>query len=196
MRQLGLDGAWECRLEPHDDPRGTFVEWFPGSRVRPVLGDFTVAQANCSVSRRGVLRGVHFTDVPPGQAKYVTCVAGRVLDVIVDVRLGSPTFGQAVSVELGGSSWRAVYLAEGLGHAFVALTDQATVIYLCSTTYVAGSERAIHPLDPELALPWPADLELVLSARDQAAPTLREARKQGWLPVWQPQAGQPAGARS
>ena len=98
-------------------------------------------QANCSVSAAGVLRGIHFADVPPGQAKYVTCVKGAVLDVAIDVRVGSPTFGTWDAVLLDDVDRRAVYLSEGLGHAFLSLEDDSTVLYLCSTGYSPGREH-------------------------------------------------------
>ena len=107
-----------------------------------------LAQANCSVSARGVVRGIHFSDVPPGQAKYVTCVSGTVLDVAVDVRVGSPTFGRWDSVLLDDVDRRGIYLGEGLGHAFMALTDNATVIYLCSRASCTPAEHGVQPLRP------------------------------------------------
>lgn len=181
-RALHIPGAWAARLSPHHDERGSFVEWLREADMRERGTTVTAAQANCSISRRGVIRGIHFTDVPPGQAKYVMGVAGEVLDVIVDVRVGSPTFGEWDAVRLGGEKWTAVYMPEGVGHAFMALSEQATVIYLCSAAYEAGRERAVDPLDPELGLPWPADIDPILSARDRAAPSLRAALAQGMLP--------------
>jgi dTDP-4-dehydrorhamnose 3,5-epimerase len=106
-----------------------------------------------------------------------------VLDVIVDVRVGSPTFGVHDSVLLDSEQPRAVYLAEGLGHAFVSLADASSVTYLVSTGYSPGREFGIHPMDAELDLPWPAEVEFELSAKDLAAPTLSEAREQGLLPT-------------
>jgi dTDP-4-dehydrorhamnose 3,5-epimerase len=135
------------------------------------------------VSRRGVLRGVHFADVPPGQAKYVTCTQGTVLDVVVDIRVGSPTFGQWDSVQLDDETGRAVYVSEGLGHAFLALTD-ATVIYLCSAPYTPGREHGVDPFDPALGIAWPSDVEPVLSPKDAAAPTLAQAEREGLLPSY------------
>lgn len=172
-------------LEPkvYQDHRGSFHEWFRGEEFREATGyDWTLAQANCSVSRRGVLRGVHFADVPPGQAKYVTCVNGSVLDVVVDIRVGSPTYGQWEAVRLDDADRHAVFLAEGLGHAFMALTDDATVMYLCSTGYLPEREHGVHPLDPELGIEWPRGIEPVLSEKDAAAPTLAEAERSGLLP--------------
>jgi dTDP-4-dehydrorhamnose 3,5-epimerase len=143
-----------------------------------------VAQANQSVSRRGTLRGVHFAAVPPGQAKYVYCPRGAVLDVVVDIRVGSPTFGAWDALRLDDVAKRAVYLSEGLGHAFMALEDDSTVTYLCSTGYDPGREFGINPVDPALDLPWPVDVEAVLSPKDAAAPSLAEAAEQGLLPTY------------
>ena len=176
MEPLGIPGAWAVAPRIHTDARGSFHEWFRTSELTAVLGYRPdVAQANCSVSRRGALRGVHFADVPPGQAKYVTCVSGAIMDVVVDLRVGSPMFSQSVALRLDDETRRAVFLAEGLGHAFMALTDQATVLYLCSTQYVPSREHGVHPLDPELGIDWPADLEPVLSAKDAAAPSVAKS---------------------
>jgi dTDP-4-dehydrorhamnose 3,5-epimerase len=142
-----------------------------------------LSQANWSTSRRSVVRGIHSADVPPGQAKYVTCVRGAVLDVIVDLRVGSSTFGAHAAVRLDVER-RAVYIGEGLRHGFCALADDATVLYLCSTGYNPTGERGIHPLDPALALPWPDEVAPVLSDKDAAAATLAQAQTAGTLPVF------------
>ncbi|MFI7071913.1 dTDP-4-dehydrorhamnose 3,5-epimerase family protein [Micromonospora sediminicola] len=182
VRPLGIEGAWEVTPRQHGDSRGLFLEWYRFDHLADAVGHpLRLAQGNLSVSARGVVRGIHFADVPPGQAKYVTCVRGAVVDVIVDVRVGSPTFGRWEAVRLDDVDRRAVYLSEGLGHGFCALTDDATLSYLCSTTYDPTVERAVHPLDPELAIDWPAGTPL-LSDRDAAAPSLAEARDAGLLP--------------
>ncbi|MGZ6826413.1 MAG: dTDP-4-dehydrorhamnose 3,5-epimerase family protein, partial [Mycobacteriales bacterium] len=166
-------------------PRGVFLEWFKAPVLREVLGhDLVVKQANHSVSAKGTLRGVHFADVPPGQAKYVYCTKGAVLDVVVDLRVGSPTFGVSDAVRLDEVDRRAVYLSEGLGHAFLALTDDANVTYLCSEPYNPTGEHGVHPLDAELDLPFPDDVEHLLSDKDAAAPTLAEAKEAGLLPSY------------
>jgi dTDP-4-dehydrorhamnose 3,5-epimerase len=183
IRPLTVPGAWEITPRQFGDDRGTFLEWFKDSAFVDVVGHrLDLAQANCSVSRRGVLRGIHYADVPPGQAKYVTCVRGAVLDVAVDIRVGSPTFGQWDSVLLDTVDRRAVYLAEGLGHAFLALEDDSTVVYLCSTGYAPEREHEIHPLDPAIGIDWPSDVDALLSPKDAAAPTLAEAAAAGLLP--------------
>jgi dTDP-4-dehydrorhamnose 3,5-epimerase len=184
IRPLQVPDSYVLDLVPHGDPRGRFTEWYRADVLSEAVGHpLPLAQANHSVSARGVLRGVHFALVPPGQAKYVYCPAGRVLDVVVDVRVGSPTFGVSDAVLLDSDSPRAVYLAEGLGHAFLSLADGSNITYLVSSGYAPDREFGVSPLDPELGLPWPADVELQLSAKDRAAPTLAEAREQGLLPT-------------
>jgi dTDP-4-dehydrorhamnose 3,5-epimerase len=183
--ELKVPGAWSFTPRQFPDPRGVFLEWFKADALEQALGHrLQVAQANHSVSARGTLRGVHFADVPPSQAKYVYCTRGAVLDVVVDIRVGSPTFGVSDSVLLDDVDRRGIYLSEGLGHAFLALTDDANVTYLCSAPYAPGREHGISPLDPALALPWPDDVEPLLSDKDAAAPTLEQARASGLLPDW------------
>jgi dTDP-4-dehydrorhamnose 3,5-epimerase len=185
VEPLSIDGAWVHTPMVHRDDRGSFQEWFRGAEFAMSLGHrLGLAQANMSVSRRGVVRGIHYADVPPGQAKYVTCARGAALDVIVDIRVGSPTFGQWEAVRIDEEDRRAVYLSEGLGHAFCALTDDATVVYLCSTPYAADREHGVDPLDPEIGIEWPADIEPVLSAKDAEAPGLSDARESGLLPSY------------
>ncbi|HEY9267499.1 MAG TPA: dTDP-4-dehydrorhamnose 3,5-epimerase [Mycobacterium sp.] len=187
VRELTVPGAWEITPVVHTDSRGAFFEWFTDPAFTALAGHrFDLRQANCSVSRAGVLRGLHFAQVPPGQAKYVTCVRGAVFDVVVDIRVGSPTFGRWDAVTLDETSHRSVYLAEGLGHAFLALEDDSTVTYLCSAGYDPAREHTVNALDAALDIVWPlpAD-ELVMSDRDRGAPTLEQARDDGLLPTWE-----------
>ncbi|MGD0242454.1 MAG: dTDP-4-dehydrorhamnose 3,5-epimerase [Streptosporangiaceae bacterium] len=183
VEELDIDGAWVYTPRIHADGRGSFLEWFQGGVFHSRAGyRLPVAQANCSVSRRGVIRGIHFADVPPGQAKYVTCVSGTVIDVVVDLRAGSPSFGRWAAVQLDDRARRAVFIGEGLGHAFAARSEEATVMYLCSSPYQPGREHGIHPLDPALAIAWPGDVEPILSDKDARAPSLARARAAGLLP--------------
>lgn len=184
--ELAVPGAWSFTPRQFPDPRGVFLEWFKAGVFEEAVGHrFTVKQANHSVSSRGTLRGVHFADVPPGQAKYVYCTRGAVLDVVVDLRVGSPTFGVSDAVRLDVVDRRGVYLSEGLGHAFLALTDDANVTYLCSEPYNPTGEHGVHPLDEALDLPWPSEVEPLLSDKDAAAPTLADARERGLLPSYE-----------
>ncbi|MHB1063489.1 MAG: dTDP-4-dehydrorhamnose 3,5-epimerase family protein [Georgenia sp.] len=191
FRELAIPGAWEITPRQHGDPRGVFLEWFRQTAFVAAVGHpFHPKQANASVSAAGVLRGIHFADVPPSQAKYVTCPQGAVLDVVVDIRVGSPTFGAWDTVLLDDVDRRAVYLSEGLGHAFCSLEDGSTVMYLCSEPYAPTREHGIHPLSEELAIAWPTTdragrpLTVQLSDKDAAAPTFREAAGQGLLPTY------------
>ncbi|MEV7089586.1 dTDP-4-dehydrorhamnose 3,5-epimerase [Streptomyces sp. NPDC093085] len=186
MRQLSVEGAWVHEPKVFPDSRGSFHEWFKAPDFAEAAGhSLNLAQANCSVSKRGTLRGIHFADVPPSQAKYVKCVRGAVLDVIVDIRVGSPTYRAWEAVRLDDVDHHSVYLSEGLGHAFMALTDDATVVYLCSEGYAPGREHGLNPLDPELAIEWPESITPLLSEKDAAAPTLAEAEAQGLLPSYE-----------
>ena len=179
---LSIEGAWEITPKLHGDPRGLFTEFYRFDRLAEAVGHaLDLRQGNLSVSAKDVVRGIHFADVPPGQAKYVMCPRGAVLDVIVDIRVGSPTFGRWELVRIDEENRKAVYIAEGLGHGFCALTDDATLTYLCSATYSPTGEHGIHPLDADLAIAWPAETPQ-LSARDAAAPTFAEAQASGLLP--------------
>jgi dTDP-4-dehydrorhamnose 3,5-epimerase len=186
IRPLDLPGAWLCTPTQYADDRGRFLEWFRDDELAEVTGrHVAVAQANLSVSSRGVLRGMHLADVPPGQAKIVACPSGAVLDVAVDVRVGSPTFGQVASAVLDDVDRRVMVVAEGLAHGFCALRDQSVVSYLVSSPYDPAAERTLDALDPALAIDWPTDLgELSRSPRDVAAPTLEQALSQGILPSY------------
>jgi dTDP-4-dehydrorhamnose 3,5-epimerase len=184
IRPLAIQGAFEVTPAQHRDDRGAFLEWYRFDALAAAVGHpLDLRQANLSTSAKDVVRGIHFADVPPSQAKYVTCVTGAVLDVVVDIRVGSPTFGTWEAVRLDDEDRRAVYLAEGLGHAFCALTEGATVTYLCSSTYRPGHEHGIDPLDRELDIAWPAGTPL-LSKKDADAPSLAEARAAGLLPLY------------
>lgn len=146
-------------------------------------------QANCSVSAAGVVRGIHFAQIPPSQAKYVMCPRGAVLDYVVDIRVGSPTFGRWDSVLLDDVARRAIYVSEGLGHMFVSLENASTVVYLCSAPYAPGREFGVNPYCPVVAIEYPttardgSPLNLQVSEKDAAAPGLHEARDLGILPT-------------
>ncbi|RFA15240.1 dTDP-4-dehydrorhamnose 3,5-epimerase [Subtercola boreus] len=183
IRELSIPDSYEITPVQHADDRGLFFEWYRFDRLEETIGHpLTLRQANVSVSRKGVVRGIHFADVPLGQAKFVTATHGAVLDYVIDLRVGSPTFGRWDAVLLDSEHHRSVYIAEGLGHAFVALTDDATVSYLVTDTFDALKEHAINPLDPEIALAFPPEAGApVLSPKDLEAPSLAEALAAGLL---------------
>lgn len=183
VRELAVAGAFEFTPTTFPDDRGLFLTPYVEQAFVDAVGHpMRVAQTNHSMSRRGVIRGVHFADVPPGQAKYVYCPRGALLDVVVDLRVGSPTFGRWDSVLCDDEEFRAVYVPEGIGHAFVALADRTVIAYLCSAAYNPSAEHTVNPLDPALGLPWPEDLDPVLSPRDAKAPSLAEATASELLP--------------
>jgi dTDP-4-dehydrorhamnose 3,5-epimerase len=177
FRELAVPGAWVITPRQFGDDRGMFLESFKASEFEKVTGrPFDLRQANCSVSAAGVLRGIHYTEDPPGQAKYVTCVRGAFLDVVVDLRQGSPTYGRWDSVVLDDVERRSMYLSEGLGHAILSLEDRSTVTYLCSLEYAPEFDRDIDAFDPQLGIEWPTvgrdgrPLTYVRSPKDTAAP--------------------------
>ena len=180
---LGIAGAWRIRNTVHGDARGYFTEWFRADVATALLGrQWHTAQANVSRSARGVVRGVHYALVPPGQAKWVTCVDGGIIDFIVDIRPDSPTFGEHRRVELAAGSGDAVLISESLGHAFVATSEHATVSYLVNQPYAPTRELGVHPLDPDLGLDF-RGIDVILSEKDRAALRLVEARERGLLPT-------------
>jgi dTDP-4-dehydrorhamnose 3,5-epimerase len=188
VRELKIPGAYEITPTVHGDSRGIFFEWLKDTGFRSFAGHrLDVRQANCSTSSAGVLRGLHFAQVPPSQAKYVTCVHGAIFDVVVDIRVGSPTFGQWDAVLLDDKDRRTMYVSEGLGHAFLSLQDNSTVMYLCSAEYDPHREHTISATDPELAIDWPLvdGAAPSLSDRDAAAPSFAEVRESGLLPTWE-----------
>jgi len=186
VRELTVPGAWEIAPNLHPDSRGLFYEWFTDHDFRAITGHrFDMRQANCSVSAAGVLRGLHFALLPPSQAKYVTCLHGKVFDVVLDIRVGSATYGRWDAVVLDDRERRSVYISEGLAHGFLALQDDSTVMYLCSADYSPEREHTICATDPALGISWPTvDGEPMMSDRDRDAPTLEQVRAAGALPTW------------
>ena len=194
FRPLAIGGAWEITLARFGDPRGEFMEVFKEAAFAEATGrPLTIRQVNTSVSAAGVARGIHFAQIPPSQSKYVFCPKGAVVDYVIDIRVGSPTFGQWDSVTLDDTDRRAIFLSEGLGHMFVSLEDGSTVTYLCSAPYAPGREFGVHPQCATIGIDFPttdragAPLELLLSQKDTAAPGLLRAQEQGILPTYEEQ---------
>jgi epimerase EvaD len=187
VRELAVAGALEFTPDVFPDGRGLFLSPFQGPAFTEATGNgrFPVAQTNHSRSKRGVVRGVHYTLTPPGCAKYVYCPKGSALDIVVDIRVGSPTFGKWDVVRMDQIDFRAMYFPVGLGHAFVALEDDTVMSYMVTSSYVAANELAISVTDPALGLPVPDDITPVYSERDTVAPTLAEAAELGLLPQYE-----------
>jgi NDP-hexose 3,5-(Or5-) epimerase len=183
---MTVPGAYRIDPEPLMDLRGHFYESVKNSSLQAVTGwDLTIRQVNFSVSKRNTMRGIHGTLLPPGQAKFITCVRGLAMDIAVDLRIGSPTFGHYDVTYQSPESGTAVYLPDGIGHAFLSLADDTTMCYLCSMEYVPGTMVDIDALDPELALPWELTEPPIRSAKDAAAPSLMEAAAAGLLPTYE-----------
>jgi dTDP-4-dehydrorhamnose 3,5-epimerase len=183
LTPLGIEGAWVVESPVWSDERGFFREWFKTEDIEKATGKkFLIEQANISLSSKGTVRGIHYSTAPRGQAKWVTCVAGSIRDVIVDIRPKSKTFGKWVGVELSGNSGKSVYVSEGLGHGFITLEDNTAVAYLVSTPFSPLHEFEMNPLDAEVGINWGMDLrDLKISDKDKNAPTLAELLNQGRL---------------
>jgi dTDP-4-dehydrorhamnose 3,5-epimerase len=179
LTPLGIEGAWLAESEVWSDNRGNLKEWFKHKEIFEKTGiDFAVQQANISSSNKGVIRGIHFSCAPQGQAKWVSCVSGVILDVVVDTRPSSPTFKKYVSVELNGGDGKAVLIDHGLGHGFISLQDETAVAYLLSSEFNPQYEIGFNPLDPTLGINWQTErlggLNVTLSEKDLIAPTLKD----------------------
>jgi dTDP-4-dehydrorhamnose 3,5-epimerase len=184
LTPLGIEGAWLAASPLWRDERGYFREWFKSRDITKRTGyDFSVAQANISSSSRGTLRGIHYSLADMGQAKWITCVAGSVMDVIVDIRPSSPTFKKWITLELAGSNGCSVLIGDGLGHGFISLQDESTVAYLVTSPFSPSEEFEINPLDPDIGIDWGFPIsELRISAKDCAAPFLSDRFNQNKLP--------------
>lgn len=187
INRLSIEGAVEFSAPVYRDERGLFTSPFQGSAFDAALGHglFPVEDISHNLSARGVLRGIHYTSTPPGRAKYVYCPHGRVTDFLIDLRVGSPTFGRWAETELSGDTCRAVYIPLGVGHAFLAQEDASIVVYVMSAGYAPEHECTVSPVDPAIGLPIPRDPAIRLSERDRTAPTLAQARERGLLPDYQ-----------
>ena len=170
---LKISGSWKIEFQKFDDNRGFFYESFKEEDFKNQIGrNLNIKQTNTSSSSKGSVRGIHYALVPPSQAKLVQCQRGSIKDYVIDIRVGSPTFGQFEEIELNENSASAVFIEEGLAHAFVALEK-----------YNPEREKGINPFDKTLNVKWP-DVELILSEKDKQAISLEEAKNQGLLPTF------------
>jgi len=184
LTPLGIDGAWLVESPVWSDDRGFFREWFKVEDVKATTGiDFSIQQANISHSQRGVIRGIHYSLAPEGQAKWVTCINGSIRDVVVDISPKSPTYKKIVHINLDGLDGKAVFISAGLGHGFASLAKTSTVAYLLSSPYSPSEEFEINPLDPELGIDWGVSpSKILLSKKDKTAPFLKVRHHEKQLP--------------
>ena len=178
LQEMKIKGAWIHSPVRHKDERGYFEEQFKLSQIAAELQmTFEVKQVNQSVSNRGVVRGIHYTDSREGQAKYISCANGRIWDVVVDLRVGSPSYGQWDAAELSPINGKSIFISPGLGHAFLSLEDGSVSTYLCSSEYDPTSDKAFNPLSETLSINFKEIAEqngisqLVISKRDTSAPS-------------------------
>ena len=184
---LGIEGAYLAKSPVWNDDRGFFREWFKKEELFAATGiDFSVCQANISSNHEGVIRGIHYSLAPEGQAKWVTCVSGSIVDVVVDLRPNSRTYKKIEYIKLSAEDGNAVLIARGLGHGLMSLENNTSVSYLLNTAYVPELEVGILPMDQELNINWkfwlPENKSIALSAKDSNAPTLEQMKKNNKLP--------------
>lgn len=176
--QTAINGVW--LIEPHifKDPRGYFFESYNGKEFEEKIGPVHFVQDNESFSSYGVLRGLHFQKPPYSQSKLVRVVKGTVLDVAVDIRNGSPTFGKYVTAELSGDNHRQLFIPRGFAHGFCVLSPTALFQYKCDNFYAPQSEGALAWDDPDLQIDWriPAD-KVLLSEKDRHHPRIKDMER-------------------
>jgi dTDP-4-dehydrorhamnose 3,5-epimerase len=178
ITDLSLPDVKQVHLKVHGDNRGYFMETFREADWRPIVGERPFIQDNQSLSAEpGTIRGLHYQMPPFAQAKLIQVLRGRILDVAVDLRRDSPTFGRHVAIELAAGDGRQIFVPAGFAHGFMTLEPESMVGYKVTAPYEPASERGIAWDDPELAIAWPAGLraKAVLSARDRQWPRLRDA---------------------
>lgn len=180
--ETSLKDVLLLKPDVHGDARGFFLEYFHVDRFSERGMNFPVAQLNHSRSQRGVLRGLHYQLKRP-QSKLVQVIQGEVLDVVVDIRKGSPTFGQCATEVLSAENHHQLLVPTGFAHGFCVLSDSVDFLYLCSDIYQADDEYGIAWDDPSLAIPWPQGYDFQLSAKDQQWPRLVDAN--ATLPVFE-----------
>ena len=184
---LGIQGAWLVQSKVFEDERGSFREWFKYVQVNECMRvNFLVKQANVATSKKGVIRGIHYSLSKSGQSKWITCLSGHVIDIIVDIRPNSPTFKKYELIDLKLGDGRSLLVGSGLGHGYMSVEDNSTIAYLLNSSYSPSEEFEINPMDPELAIKWPLELlggvGLVLSQKDKSAPSIRERQIREELP--------------
>ena len=189
LTPLEINGVWLIESPVWNDSRGTFREWFKSNQILQSTGqEFLAVQSNVSRSDKGVIRGLHYSLAPKGQAKWVTCVQGSMLDIVVDVRRTSPTFGKYLAIRLYGDQGNSLFIEGGLAHGFLAIEDKTIVSYILDSPYAPELEFEIQPFDPDLGIDWKLELlggtKVTMSRKDSEAPTLSQRFTEGKLPAF------------
>ena len=184
LTELTIPGLFVLESPVHGDDRGFFREWFKLNDFEAAGVSFQAQQANLSMSSRDVVRGLHYSLAPEGQAKVVTCVYGELDDVIVDIRVGSPSFGRVEVVHLGAGEGRSVLLPAGVAHGFCVTSENAALSYLLSSPFNAQVELEIYTFDTEISVPWSVSGEPIVSPKDAAAPTFAARLAANQLPTF------------
>jgi dTDP-4-dehydrorhamnose 3,5-epimerase len=184
ITKLDIGGAYYIEAKRHADERGWFQEWFKKSDLQQHIDfDFTPVQANISHSKKGVVRGIHYSIAPEGQAKLVTVMHGAIDDYIIDINPNSTNFGKWIRVRLSSQDGNAVLLPPHVGHAFQSLSDNTTVCYLVTAEFNSVQELGINPKCQSVKITWAEKLPVVISAKDETAPSLDDRLKNQQLPV-------------
>ena len=187
LTPVGIEGAWLAESAVQSDDRGYFLEWFKSAEVLEKTGfDFSVKQANISLSNQGVIRGIHYSLAVGGQAKWVSCLSGSIIDVVVDIRQESPTYKKVEYFDLKAGDGKALLIGPGLGHGFISLENKTVISYLLTSQYSPEYEFGILPTDTELNIDWHLKsldgMNPIFSAKDAESPTLEARKLEGKLP--------------
>jgi dTDP-4-dehydrorhamnose 3,5-epimerase len=180
--ELSIPGAFVLESSVWEDDRGFFREWFKRGDLEAAGVDFPIQQANLSMSKRNVVRGLHYSLAPEGQVKLVTCAYGELDDVLVDVRMGSKAYGRVEVVHLSAEEERSVLIPTGVAHGFCVTSEIGALTYLLSSPFNAAMELEVNPFDKVLNIPWPLTDDAITSEKDAKAPTLMRRLWSGELP--------------
>lgn len=175
--KTNLPGVFVVEPTVYGDHRGWFMETYSTKYFKEAGIDIKFEQDNQSFSAsKGTVRGLHFQLNPKSQTKLVRCTRGSLFDVAVDIRQGSPTFGQWFGIELSAENKKQLFIPKGFAHGFMALTDNVEIQYKCDEFYAPECDGGIRWNDPEIGIVWPMDIQPILSAKDEAAPLLKDAK--------------------
>lgn len=175
MEKTEIEGCFVITSKVFADERGQFFESFHNEKFKKATGlDISFVQDNISVSRKNVIRGLHFQEGAHAQAKLVQAIKGKVLDVVVDIRKESPTFGKHLKIILSEENRKQIFVPKGIAHGFVVLSEEAVFSYKCDAYYHPASEAGIFYADEQLKIDWQIDMkEAIVSPKDQELPTLK-----------------------